>query len=130
MAIKPWEPRLSWQEVDLKATPVWMQIHGLLMDRSNEQTAGNIGEAVGRVLAVVGEKNAYIWCLPFLQVQVLYHMGHPLFTGYWLPRHNMDVVRVHFKFDGISGLCYGCELLSHNQGSCAFQMEVKNGIPS
>lgn len=50
MVVKDWEPGLTWHEIDLESTPLWMQIHGLPMDRSNEQTGHNIGKLVGRVI--------------------------------------------------------------------------------
>lgn len=90
-----------------------MQIHGLLMDKSNEQIGRNIGEAVGQVLEFEGNKSTCIWCVPFIRVRVLFKTSSPLPPGYWLTRSNMEAVRVHFKFERIFVLCYGCERLGH-----------------
>lgn len=68
LVAKLWEPGLSWREVDLNSPPIWLQIHGLPMDRSNEASARSIGSAVGEVLRIEGDSSARIWCVPFIRV--------------------------------------------------------------
>lgn len=54
MFFHPWPPGLSWQELNHELCPVWVQIHGLLLDRLNGITVKNIRDAIGNVLEIKG----------------------------------------------------------------------------
>lgn len=54
MVLKLWPPGLSWLEIDLKMCPIWVQIHGVPMDRSTELSTKFISQAIGPVLEIEG----------------------------------------------------------------------------
>lgn len=71
MVLQPWPPGLHWKEIALHLCLVWVQIHGLPMDPSNELTERFIGGAIGEVLEVYGKTDTKIWCVAFIRVKVL-----------------------------------------------------------
>lgn len=55
------------QEINLDHCPVWVQIHGLPLDRSNGITAKCISNAIGEIPEIEGNPEKHIWCVPFLR---------------------------------------------------------------
>lgn len=109
-----WPMGLSWQEVSLNSFPVWVQIHGLLLDCSKEKTAKDIGEAVGEVVEIEGKADKKVWCVPFIHIKVLliYDLSVPL--RFTLNRLPLDLIRIYFRYERLTGFCYICGML----GTC------------
>lgn len=86
LILKDWPSRLNWQEVDLMTFIAWVQIHGLPLDRSNEQIAGMIRSSIVKVLELEGKNEKKIWCVRFIRVRVMLNSRKPLPIGYTLTR--------------------------------------------
>lgn len=50
LILKPWNPYLTINEVEIRSTPVWIQIHGLLLIHMKEKSILNVAASVGPVL--------------------------------------------------------------------------------
>lgn len=77
LILKVWPPGLSWQEINLIVCPVWVQIHGLPLERSNEVTAKFVGEAIGKVLEIEGRADKKVWRVSYIRVRVLIYASSP-----------------------------------------------------
>lgn len=106
LVLQVWPPGLLWQEINLVVSPVWVQIHRLPLERSNEITAKFVGEATGTVLEIEGSADKKVWCVPFIRVRELLNTCNPLPSGYTLFHRELDPVRILFKYEHIMGFCY------------------------
>lgn len=62
LPLQAWPPSLAWQELVLDHFPIWVQIHGLPLEKSNGMTAKFIGEALSQVLEIDDREDKKIWC--------------------------------------------------------------------
>lgn len=119
LILKVWLAGCTWQEIDLMTFPVWIQIHGLPLERSNETTARAIMETVGEVLAIEGKKERKLWCVPYIRVKVLLDSRKPLPAGHQLQRYETVALWVPFKFERLAGFYYTCGMMGHMQFLCS-----------
>ncbi|KAJ4832399.1 hypothetical protein Tsubulata_009542 [Turnera subulata] len=50
IVIKEWLPHLSWEQVELGKSCIWVQVHGLQLELMNEDNATAIGNSIGGLL--------------------------------------------------------------------------------
>lgn len=126
LVLKKGSARLSWHEINLDSVPIWVQIHGLPLDRLNELTPKYIVDAIGEVLEIQGKVEKKVWCVPFIRVRVLLNTLLPIPAGYNPDRAPGELIRISFKYERLSGFCYFCGYLSHMQANCTKKEEGKH----
>ena len=104
--------------MDFSVSDFWVQIHGLPLNRQNEQNVKKIGRLLGSVLEVdiAGSGNGL--GTKYVRVQVGIDVNTPLITGFPLGREQLPILWIPFKYERLGSFCYGCGLLGHEIRSC------------
>lgn len=118
LILKPWNPCLTFGEVELFTTPVCIQIHGLPMMSMSERSITNIANLVGPVLEHEFPATTGIWVSRFFRVKVLLDVRKPLVPGYYQNRREAAPCWVQLKYEKLSEFCYSCGHLGHTQNNC------------
>ena len=130
MILKRWSSDLTWQEVDLSTSTIWVQIHGLPSLWQTEENIRKIGSKMGAVMEMdlIGDPGGG-W-RKFFRIKVEVDVSNPLIPGVFLPQPNRSDVWIRLKYEKIADLCYRCGVIGHDQKSCSsvmFQLQNPSG---
>ena len=118
LILKKWNPCLTWKEVDLSKSTLWIQVHGLPTLWLSEANHKSIGAMVGDFLELdLSGEGGYEW-RRFTRIKIDIDIEQPLLPGVFLPRPNLDNLWVSLKYEKLSTICYNCGLIGHDEKDC------------
>ncbi|KAF5179750.1 reverse transcriptase, partial [Thalictrum thalictroides] len=117
ISFKKWSKDLGLEEFDFPLFPIWIQVFGLPLERHSIQNIERIGASLGKLLTVdsVGGAEGKI---PYVRVQVLYNVHHPIQKDAIVKLREDKRVQVYFKYERLPLFCHFCGLLGHDYGVC------------
>jgi hypothetical protein len=98
--------------------PIWVQVHGLPLDRMNNANAAIIAESIGGLVEVDKPDCSKPCRKSFLRIRVLLPLEDPLPTGFLLQRPPKQPVIISYQFERLSEFCYACGRLGHLSYQC------------
>ena len=85
--------------------PIWVQVHGLPLDRMSIATAIIIAKSLGGLIEVDNADNLKLGRKSFLRIRVLLPLDDPLPMGFLLPRPPKPPATVSYQFECLSEFC-------------------------
>ena len=83
--LKRWSYDEKFEEIDFVKASIWVQVHGLPLDRMSTANAIIIAESLGGLVEVDNADNLKPGRKIFLRICVLLPLDDPLPTGFLLP---------------------------------------------
>jgi hypothetical protein len=84
--LKRWSSDETFYEIDFVKAPIWVQVHGLPLDRMNNANAAIIVDSLGGLVEVDNLDCSKPCRKSFLRIRVLLPLEDPLPTGFILHR--------------------------------------------
>jgi hypothetical protein len=84
--LKRWSSDETFDEIDFVKAPIWVQVHGLPLDRMNNANAAIIADSLGGLVEVDNSDCSKPCRKSFLRIRVLLPLKDPLPTGFILHR--------------------------------------------
>ncbi|KAJ4838773.1 hypothetical protein Tsubulata_033745 [Turnera subulata] len=81
LVVKEWSAQLSWEQVDLGTSCIWIQVHGLPLELMNETNALSIGNSFGGLLASDLSLKNILNPASIIRLKVALWVDKPLLTG-------------------------------------------------
>lgn len=132
MLVRDWPTGLSLQEIDLKMSIFWVQIHGLPLEYMTTANAERRARKLGNFIQVEQATDMKVILRKYMRVQVEINVENPLPDGFPLSRPRKQATWISFTYERLSKFCYCCGCLCHIQQVCPlFQVktEVSNFGP-
>lgn len=92
LVLKPWEPEMTFSEVEFQSIPFWVQVHGMPRNRMREVNAKFIGLKLGKLLEIDSTDYADVAKRPFLRLHVELDLSKPLVAGFAIPRRHFPAL--------------------------------------
>lgn len=106
--------------LDFARLQVWVQVHGLSLDRFKAHNANNIANSIGRCIRV--EDSQIMYQRTYLRLLVDVDMTDPLMPGFkWIDAKGQEKW-ASVKFERLLDICYGCGRIGHTSKSCSDQV--------
>jgi hypothetical protein len=106
--LKRWCNDETFEEIEFVKAPMWVQVHGLPLDRMNNANATIIVENLGGLVEVDNSDCSKPCRKSFLRIRVLLPLEDPLPTGFILHRPPKQQVIISYQFERLSEFCYAC----------------------
>jgi hypothetical protein len=116
--LKPWENDETFEEVDFTKAAIWVQVHGLPLDRMNATNASIIAESLGGLVQFDNSDNLKPSRKSFLRIRVLLPLNEPLPTSFLLQRASKLPTKIRYQYERLSEFCYACGRLGHLSSNC------------
>jgi hypothetical protein len=84
--LKHWSYDETFEEIDFVKAPIWVQVHGLPLDRMSSANAIIIAKSLGGLAEVDNLDSLKLDRKSFLRIRVLLSLDDPLPTGFLLHR--------------------------------------------
>lgn len=121
-SLKNWTGAMRIEDVDFMKTQIWVQVHGLELDRLNDENAQLIGNNLGDVAQIENTMGPEGLDRSFLRMKVVIDARKPLKAGFWYARQNGEHAWARIKYERLPEFCYGCGTLGHTEKSCQGQL--------
>lgn len=122
LILKPLVEGLVVSRMDFSKCPIWVQIHGLPVEKMNRSNAITIGRRFGKLLAVEGSAGGLLLCRSFLRVKVEIDVNKALAKGFWLRRKkdSDEDLWISYRYEKLPDFCYACGRVGHDNRGCKF----------
>lgn len=120
--LQPLKEGMTVSEVDFSTCPMWVQIHGLPVEKMTRANAEIIGKRLGRLLALETASDNFLLARSFLRVRVEVNINQALVKGFWL-KGKADSSRdrwISYKYERLPDFCYACGRIGHDKKGCRF----------
>lgn len=109
-------------EVNFSICPIWVQIHGLPVEKMTRANSEIIGKRFGRLLAMETASDNFLLARSFLQVRVEINFTQLLAKGFWLKgKSGTNKDRwIAYKYEKLLDYCYACGRIGHERKGCRF----------
>lgn len=118
LVLEKWKPMLTLEEVELKWSPYWIQLHGLPLEAFSVKNIIRIAGKFGRVLTVEDPFTEGKATRIFARAKVLFDISKPLLSGVSIPRPGLSKIWVAAKYEKLQQYCYNCGVIGHDQKFC------------
>ncbi|GJT88030.1 retrotransposon protein, putative, unclassified [Tanacetum coccineum] len=124
LALVPWYPDKTLEEIDFNRGMFWVQAHGLPFGKMKKGYAIELASKIGTLVEVdcVGEG---LQLNRFLRFRVEADLSVPLCRGIELPRVGLRLLFISFKYERLSNFCYACGRLGHDDETCTFPRDPR-----
>ncbi|KAJ4831669.1 hypothetical protein Tsubulata_020882 [Turnera subulata] len=116
--VKEWLPNLSWDQVDLGKSCMWIQVHGLPLEQMNEESARVIDEAFAGLLETNISLKNVVNPRSYIRLKVGIWVDRPLLTGFHNVTAGCEKSWVRFQYENLPELCWFCGRLGHQMQRC------------
>jgi hypothetical protein len=116
--LKRWCNDETFEEIEFVKAPIWVQVHGLPLDRMNNANVAIIAESLGGLVEVDNSDCSKPCKKSFLRMRVLLPLEDPLPTGFILHRPPKQPAIISYQFERLSEFCYACGYLGHLSYLC------------
>ncbi|KAF7114636.1 hypothetical protein RHSIM_RhsimUnG0081100 [Rhododendron simsii] len=122
LILKPLVEGLVVSSMDFSKCPIWVQIHGLPVEKMNRSNAITIGRRFGKLLAVEGSAGGLLLYRSFLRVRVEIDVNKALPKGFWLRRkkESDEDLWISYRYEKLPDFCYACGRVGHDNRGCKF----------
>uniref|UniRef100_A0A2N9I2Q1 CCHC-type domain-containing protein n=1 Tax=Fagus sylvatica TaxID=28930 RepID=A0A2N9I2Q1_FAGSY len=121
LILKKYNPDWSLNEVDFSKTDLWVQVHGLSLNRQGEVNLKKIGHMLGTILEVDVAGSGPSAGMRFVRIHIRVAVNHPLAMGFPIGRERLLVLWVPFKYKKLGSVCYGCGHIGHEGKNCSVE---------
>ncbi|KAF7130224.1 hypothetical protein RHSIM_Rhsim10G0112000 [Rhododendron simsii] len=122
LILQPLKEGMVVSEVDFSTCPIWVQIHGLPVEKMTCANSEIIGKRFGRLLAMETASDNFLLARSFLRVRVEINIPQPLAKGFWLKGKsgtNRDRW-IAYKYEKLPDYCYACGRIGNEKKGCRF----------
>jgi hypothetical protein len=116
--LKRWENDETFDDIDFSKAAIWVQVHGLPLEKMNVAVATRIAESLGDLVEVENMENSNSNRKSFLRIRVCIPLNEPLATGFILQRSPKQPTQVYYQYERLSDFCYSCGRLGHLSFEC------------
>ncbi|XP_059436697.1 uncharacterized protein LOC132169728 [Corylus avellana] len=116
--LKRWENDETFDDIGFSKAAIWVQVHGLPLDKMTVANAKIIAESIGGLVEVDNMDNMKPCRKSFLRIRVLIPLDEPLATGFILQRPPKPPAQVFYQYERLSEFCYACGRLGHLSFAC------------
>ncbi|KAJ4850416.1 hypothetical protein Tsubulata_049088 [Turnera subulata] len=123
LVVKEWPAYMTFEQVDLSLSVLWVHVHGLPLTQLNANNATHIGNLFEGMKDFEAEAKNALNASGLLRVKVKLAINKPLLTGFtniinedWQPW-------VRFKYEGLTECCFFRGRLGHSLPRCWFKGE-------
>ncbi|KAH7855888.1 hypothetical protein Vadar_030133 [Vaccinium darrowii] len=130
LVLKALEDGMVVSEIDFSSCPIWVQIHGLPVDKMLRQNVEIIGKRFGKLLAIEATEGGLLINRSFLRIRVEINTNLPLPKGFWLRRNgdsSLDLW-ISYRYEKLPDFCYWCGRIGHDNKVCRFETKEKGSI--
>ncbi|KAJ4835304.1 hypothetical protein Tsubulata_048151, partial [Turnera subulata] len=118
LVVKQWPPHLTWEQIDLSKSCIWVQVLGLPLTQLNAKNAERVGNAFAGLLEYEISKNNVLHAPRIMYVKVEFWVDKPLLTGFNNVISNEWKPWVRFRYEDLPEFCYFCGRLGHSMVKC------------
>ena len=127
LLLQRWQKGMTVGNIRLEHASLWIQIWGAPFDMVSPQVAREVGNRIGRVEEVEGQRRQDELNY-FMRVKVAVPIGKPLRRGGFIAGSDGARSWVTFKYERLPLFCHYCGLLGHDVKHCASHFAVsRNG---
>lgn len=127
LVLKKSPPGMSWQELDLFSTSMWVQIHGIPLGGAVPDKIHRMRSLIGPVLECDFPKHRLLVFTNYPRVKVEVDTWKPLIPRCLWPRKNQAPAFISFRYERLSMFCLLCGRLNHSKTFCS--IPVTNQLP-
>ncbi|KAJ4841838.1 hypothetical protein Tsubulata_050868 [Turnera subulata] len=121
LVLKEWPPHLSWEQVDLGKTCLWIQVHGLPLHHMNVVNAKLIGDSFVGLLDCQISTEKVLNPKIYIRFKVALWVDKPLLTGFDMLTDDLQKPWVRFKYELLLECFWYCRRLGHAINRCHFK---------
>jgi len=119
LVVKPWPPKLAFEEVDLSSCAFCVQVHGLPLQNIMVVNAIKIGKLIGlKVLTVEDGDKSGIINHHHLRFRLLIDVSLPLAPGFHLPCSGRSPLWIKLIYERLANYCALCGCIGHCKTFC------------
>ena len=115
------------EEVNFNEISFWIQLHGLLVRKMNQEAATLLAAPLG-VIEQVAEGDSAIGNGQCLRIRVRLDISKPLCRGRKARFEKGRETWVSFKYERLPNFCYWCGCVTHSEKDCSFWLCNKNSL--
>ncbi|KAJ4837885.1 hypothetical protein Tsubulata_048973, partial [Turnera subulata] len=123
VVVKQWPPHLTWEQVDMSKSCIWVQAHGLPLNQLNEENARRIGDAFSGMLDFEIKAGDALNTNGILYVKIAFPVDKPLITGFNNIFSEEEKTWVKFKYEQLCEVCWFCGRMGHFITRCWLKKE-------
>ena len=128
LVLRQWERGMTAASVTFQTLPIWIQIWGLPFDLLTEETGRDIGNGIGKVVEI--DATAFTTDQArFIRIRLEVPLDKPIRRGGVVLSPEGDKLRVGFKYERLTGLCYNCGILGHEAKDCSTPRDSRQVEP-
>lgn len=118
LSLKSWSGGMRIEDVDFMRTQVWVQIHGLKLDRRNDENAQLISQCIGEMVQIEQTMGPEGLDRSYLHMKMVIDARKPVKTGFWYAQQNGEHAWARIKYERLPEFCYGCGRIGHTEKNC------------
>ncbi|KAI8011744.1 hypothetical protein LOK49_LG06G01112 [Camellia lanceoleosa] len=112
-------------EMDFSRSPLWVQVHGLPMEKLTKANGEIIGRKIGKLIRVEAHCEGLLLNRNFLHIRVEVDVFKPLPRGFTLNwgghlLKDGSNLWISFKCKRLSDFCFNCGRIRHERTACKF----------
>ena len=118
LALQTWSPKATLGELSLNSIPLWIQVHGLLLDNMSLKNSIAIGKGLGNFVKIDSANGVNSTFRSFLKLLVEIDVSKPLNPGFLFTRMDNSTTWISLKYERLDLYCINCGLIGHKKNSC------------
>lgn len=116
--LKRWENDETYEDIDFLKAAIWVQVHGLPLDKITVENAISIAASLRGLVEVDNMNNMKPCRKSFPRIRVLIPLDEPLATRFLLQRPPKQPAPISYQYKRLSEFCYAYGRLGHLSFSC------------
>ncbi|KAJ4836966.1 hypothetical protein Tsubulata_010014 [Turnera subulata] len=123
LVVKRWPPTMTWEQIDLSKSCIWVHVIGLPLPQLNKENATRIGDAFAGFLDYEISKVDVLNTSPVMKIKVEFWVDKPLLTGFNNIISEEHQPWVRFQYEHLTEFCWFCGRLGHILPRCSYRKE-------